>query len=992
VTRTLPEALVPLASAWQAAVRTPRRRALLAGGALVLVAALLVARGGTARTRWGAVAGIAVAAAAALVLRYREGRVWSDPRRAIDRVAGEVDPARAARAQRALGLVSGSAPPGDGTSSELAALHVRRALAALPALEIEAGANRLGVRFATAAFVLSIGVLGTAIAAPWAVLEGLDILVAKNQIAPVPMTWLDDPRLQARPPDYLHQSEHDGPAFEDAALPRGTLLTYRGTAIHAGRALSLTDGTSEVPFVDDGHGHVVARWPLAGSVTLRVVARFGDVQIEEGEVTHVASIADEKPAVKLEGAPRRIELAHEHDDAAALLQGSGLPGSMPRFTVAEGEIDVRYEATDDHGLREVHLVLRSGTREERRVLARLDGETRFDKGGHVLRASDPFIKKSHVPVAITVEAKDNDPITGPKWGASEAITIVPPDVGEPQAMRLDALRKLRDRFIDSLAWRMEHPIPTAVAERKSTLADEGRTVDEDAELLDATVSSAYAGVRVPGRIQARLRGQMRKVREAMTAEARLASPQTHAALVKASERIALVCDAVVRGLGERDVRGAAKQLAEVADDVVAGETMEEKADERERGKVRSDASVGVLVGGASSLRRLGELGRDLGEIVEADLARVARARGASDFPHAEIAARDLAARLREPDPSFGEQGGPRKGGGESGGGRGTPGEDDEEGDEVGQAFQEAAQDLENLAQDHANEMAKVENELSGAADPNDARAMNEEGKRHAEKVREAVRDLPAIGAGAESWSGKAAAAREQAEQMARALEQGSPSDAASSGRSALQTLDESKRAAHADPWRRFDDRATVGEKEAEEARRKLEPEIAWAEQRLEEMRKKAAERARGELGESAQRENAMAERARQLGQKGRDQMPGSALDALEEATRAMQEASGDLRSGEADHAMDKQREAQRQLEMARQSMGNQSDDGTESGESQGGEEGGPETSRDPRTQIPNADAHKGPEDFRRRVTEGLSKPASGRFKDAVRRYAEGLLR
>ena len=115
-----------------------------------------------------------------------------------------------------------------------------------------------------------------------------------------------------------------------------------------------------------------------------------------------------------------------------------------------------------------------------------------------------------------MEAKDNDPITGPKWGSSEAITVVPPDVGEPQAMRVEGLRKLRDRFVDSLAWRMEHPIPHALGERKSMLADEGKTVDDDAELLDATVSSSYAGVRVPGRVQARLRGQMRKVREAMT--------------------------------------------------------------------------------------------------------------------------------------------------------------------------------------------------------------------------------------------------------------------------------------------------------------------------------------------------------------------------------------------------------------------------------------------------------------------------------------------
>lgn len=42
--------------------------------------------------------------------------------------------------------------------------------------------------------------------------------------------------------------------------------------------------------------------------------------------------------------------------------------------------------------------------------------------------------------------------------------------------------------------------------------------------------------------------------------------------------------------------------------------------------------------------------------------------------------------------------------------------------------------------------------------------------------------------------------------------------------------------------------------------------------------------------------------------------------------------------------------------------------------------------------IPNAREHKGPEEFRRRVVRGLGQPASGALKDAVHRYAEGLLR
>src|SRR4029078_10897866 len=97
--------------------------------------------------------------------------------------------------------------------------------------------------------------------------------------------------------------------------------------------------------------------------------------------------------------------------------------------------------------REVHLVLRSGPREERRVLAKLDGETKSDRGGYVLPAADAFVKKSNAPIEIVVEAKDNDPITGPKWGASAAITLVPPHVGEPEARRIGALKRLRASLV-----------------------------------------------------------------------------------------------------------------------------------------------------------------------------------------------------------------------------------------------------------------------------------------------------------------------------------------------------------------------------------------------------------------------------------------------------------------------------------------------------------------------------------------------------------------
>ncbi|OJY26690.1 MAG: hypothetical protein BGO98_06670 [Myxococcales bacterium 68-20] len=958
------EALRALADAWLFAVRGPRRHAVAAAAVLLATIAMLVARGGTAQARLSGALILAVTVLGVVVVRLLERRVFASPARTIEHVAGRMEPEAAARAIRALSLLEPVATRG--ASRDLAELHVARSLAALPLDGVRRGAQRV-------AFVLGVVALGLAavnVAAcamnPWAAAEGADVLVARGGVAPVGMTWLSEPQIRARPPDYLHLEERRVMPYDDVALPRGTLLTVRGAPIHAGRRLLLTDGSAEVPFVDDGSGHVVARWPLADSVNLRVVARFGNVVIPEPEATPVESIPDLPPLVRLEGAPKQIRLASEEDTS---------------------EIPIHYDAMDDHGLREVHLVLRAGPREERRVLARLDGETKTDRGGYNLRASDAFIKKSHAPIEVRVEAKDNDPITGPKWGASDAITIVPPDVGEPQSRRLAGLVRVRDELVDALAWRLRTPLPAEPKERRAMLERDVKLADEGSEALETALTTSYAGVRVSSRLGAMLRGRMRKVKDAANNQLRSPSTSARANVVKATERMVLVIDAAIQGLGLRDTRGVARELAEVAEELAAAAALAHKPAEKVRGEQRMDAAVIVLDGGGKAMRRLGALGRDIGEIVEMDLLRVARARGASDLTHAVLAAQDLAARLRQPDPSFGARGGrPSQAGGESGGGRGAPGaEDDGEASDVEEAFNEAARELDKLAAEHAGHVGRVEQALAAGSTKEDVDALSEEAKKHAQKIREAVRPLPNVGGGSDSWTSKGAAAREHAEQMAKSMEQGNAADAVQSGRNALGALDEAKRAASRERFGRFGD--PNAERTVDDARRQMEAEVKWAEDKLEELRRRAAQRAAPELREHADTEGKLGERARELANKGRDQeaLPAPALDALRDAEEAAQEAAKALRGGDADRGLAKQREAQQKLEMARDALGE--GEGERDGESGDGDR----AARD-HADIPKADAHKGPEEFRKRVIKGLGQPSSGKYKDAVKRYAEGLLR
>jgi hypothetical protein len=989
------EPLFQLADAWQSATGASRRRIATAGVALGWVFALLVARQGTARARIGAAILIVASAAVAVGWRVLERRRLLRPARIVRGLVRRVDQERADRALRALSLVGlDGEVRAEGTSRELARLHVARAIAQLPSERIVESAAHTAARVGAVALLGGGCVLAIVFAKAWSVLEGADVMWARRGVAPVTMRWLDDLEVLARPPDYLRRPERRALAFVSMLLPYGTLVTVRGAPLHAGRLLLLSDGTTEVPFVDDGAGAVVARWLLTSSTSLHVVARFGDVAIPEPDALVIESIPDTPPIVALEGAPRQLLLVEQRDD----------------------DIPIKYEAIDDHGLREVHLVLRSGVREERRVLARLDGETKSDKGGYVLKVRDAFLKNSHAPIEVTVEAKDNDPLTGPKWGASPAITLVPPNVGEPEARRLDALHRLRDRLVDSLAWRLGNPVPSDAGARSAFIAEEGRLAAADDALLAQTLTQAYAGVRVAARVRAPLVAAQQRTRKAVDLETRAPSDTSHASVVKATEHFVLVADAVLRGLALHDARDSAHLLGDVADDLALGASQLQGDPDgpppipvgagsapdhaRSRGAVRMDVATVVLSGGAKVMNRLGALGRDLGEIIEADLLRVKRAREASDFMHAELAARDLAARLHEPDPSFGARGGGmRRAGGESGGARGTPGEAGDPSDDVDRALQEATREVEQLAQDHAGEIAKMEHALAGATSDEEIEELRQQAKRHAAMIRDIARGLPSVGNGSDSWTSKGAAARELAEQMARSLEQGTVPDAVQSGRGALGLLDEAKAMLQKGSWfdlqrRLANDLEDPGQerRRVADARRGLEGEEKWAENELEKLRARAAERARKELHEGGEDEGKLADRARDLAQRGRDRgsLPQQAVESIVDAERAARQAADYLKQGDAEKGLDRQREAQRALEAANEQL-HGDDEANESSHSDS--EGGVDRRATPsRGSVPLPGEHKGPEEFRKRVVRGLGQPASGALKDAVRRYAEGLLR
>src|SRR5690606_27261047 len=142
--------------------------------------------------------------------------------------------------------------------------------------------------------------------------------------------------------------------------------------------------------------------------------------------------------------------------------------------------------------------------------------------------------------------------------------------------------------------------------------------------------------------------------------------------------------------------------------------------ERERADRLLLAHLDVLDAGGGFMRELGPLGRDLGEIVENGVRRIQRPFAAGDRYHARLAAEDLAARLRRPDPSFGSAGG----GGVESGGMGQPG--DGPPSEAAEQMAGLEDALEQLRQEHARQMHDVEQALRDALPAEERQALQEQ--------------------------------------------------------------------------------------------------------------------------------------------------------------------------------------------------------------------------------------------------------------------------
>jgi len=945
----VPLSIERLSVAFRTQRRAPARWLNLSLLLALLIAAGLLARFGTLWTRTGAALLLILAVAQIFVRRARDRRDFQDVQRTIRRVLVPVDRAAGERALRAAALAQQAARDPRLGSAELAELHFQRQLERAPLAAVEAqAARRASLLRASALALVAVAALGVG-RDPNRVLEGLDVLFARQGVAPVPMPWLDSVRVTVQPPAYLHLSDRSIFPGLGSAEARGSAVTVHGVPLAEGRHLVLSDGAQEVPFIADGSGGVVARYVLNENAELRIAARFGKVLIREAEGVALEAVPDALPEVELEGAPERIDL-RDFDRR-----------------------ELRYEAHDDHGLREIDLVLRAGGREDRRTLTRLDGETKATRGAYAIESSDPFLRRSFLPVEIRIEARDDDATSGVKWGKSQEFTLIPAPVGEAEAARYAALLAVRDQLTDLLADELSPRSALSDAERRK--ADSARTSALAAQLR-AVLEKRFAGVSLPPAQRAFLGGQARVLARALP---------TPASAMRRTEDVLLAVDAALRGLGNRDAAAVSKRLGDAAEEAAEGAKQALESERRQAGLGRLSQALGVLSPGARNLVTLGPLGRDVGSVAQGEIRRIERAQNSGNLLATELAARHLAARLRRPSPSFSTAGG---GGVESGAGSSSA--DDGHASDADKKFDELVGELERLADEHQRELEHVERTLADADKAVDLNDLKQEAAQRAAELRQKIAPLPQFGDDPNSARAAAALGREHAQSMAQNLARLALKDAVESGRHARSELaDAEKRSKSANPFDAIDQVALA------DARAELDRALSWAEQSLQRAEKSAAEKAQTGLQDSSNRERSLSERAANLagrGNHGEISLPEDLADALGKAEGLMRDAAKELGAGHGPQGLSLQRDAQRLLEQTNSGQNNSGDNEGKEQQPQTPQDSSSSKGKRMRTDadVPRAEGGHA-DDFRRRVLEGLSKQGSGRLSDAVRRYAEGLL-
>ncbi|MCP4675943.1 MAG: hypothetical protein GY854_10640 [Deltaproteobacteria bacterium] len=418
---------------------------LLAGGSVLLLA-LITALGwwGGANLRalgWvGVGAGLVGLALAVLVIPL----VHLRRPEAVARRIGQAFPNLASDMLSASQLAT--SPDASVFSEALVAGHLRSSHEALtsvsreqiyPVRSLIGPAVALALALAVLVCVYSTlpGVLETGLASLWWE-PGPPEQTTRHVSAKAPV--VGDLTLTLRYPEYLRRDERRLDAISGGLVaPLGTTVVLEGKSLVPGA----NKGTINLP----GGG----KSPLSVGVDGVVRGHF-----VVGAGGHF-SVALDTGSLVMEGPERHLEVEVDSPPSIRLLR------PVERVEVAEdGEIILELEAEDDHGLGRVDLILRAGSNVQmRKTIIRLADHLKRLKTQYRWTPESVRIG-NETDIKIELVVYDDDSILGPKPGRSSPldVRILTPlsrhkSVTHEQGETLDTL-------IDLLARRLESPVPS----------------------------------------------------------------------------------------------------------------------------------------------------------------------------------------------------------------------------------------------------------------------------------------------------------------------------------------------------------------------------------------------------------------------------------------------------------------------------------------------------------------------------------------------------
>ncbi|MEM9193193.1 MAG: DUF4175 family protein [Myxococcota bacterium] len=668
-----------------------------------------------------------------------------------------------------------------------------------------------------------------------------------------------------------------------------------------------------------------------------------------------------------------------------------------RVVELDEEVAVSWEASDDVGLSTVELVVEvAGGTAVRRRLGHYEDARKASQGLERLSPAALGARRGD-RITVVVEAFDNDDVSGPNRGQSEILVLEVASEATERAAEIGAVDRALELGLTALADRLEQPVPEAAEAASARLV----LVTASGEAFTAALDQLEEGEGAGGRYRA----MATALRREFARETRRYRPRVRP-LSSRSE-----IDATIVETLEGQILSLADELSQLRLDDAAAIARELDALRREitslleevRRTNSPEAREALLsaIGRAEArmqelMARIAAMGENVpSEFVNQDAMPTEEVQDALASMRDAVEGGDLdqaAAQLTEMQRQIDAMAQALAGGAESfGESRFGPRE---------QALAEALDRLAGLEaeqQDLSRSSAEVRRNAAERALSADGTRAGEASERLVEQAQAAAELLDGIDESAPVDPDALARARQRLDDVADALRTGDLGEARRMADSAGRDVEQLSRDLDLSALMFPGARGQTGEaaRAARQAERSVDALRDGIDQAIPQMRDFLDTGANAELQRNRERQEAVSEATRRLAEdiaEGPDGQPlfPNGTEALEQAGEAMEQAERALRRPDPVDASRAQRDAARQLTELREELERQQDQSQSGGG--GGASGSDSQDFREDVLIPSADEFRGPQELRRRILDAMRRTAPEGYRDAVRRYYEGLLR